>query len=148
MNEYSSRQYDTDEVSRIIRRALKLKRAHGISYQDLVDTAKEIGLDPQAVETAIEQEQQATKRESIRKVWRKRRKVGFYSHLWSYLIVNGALLLINNFTPGPWWFQWSVLGWGIGLAFHCKAIFLPQTKKFAKRKKSGHHRANFMMCSQ
>jgi hypothetical protein len=148
MNEFSSRQYDTDEVSRIIRRALKLKRAHGISYQDLVDTAKEIGLDPQTVEIAIEQEQQAIKKEKIRKARLKSRKVGFYSHLWSYLIVNGALLLINNFTPGPWWFQWSVLGWGIGLAFHFKAIFFPHVKKFEKRRKSRRHRANFMMCNQ
>ena len=81
MNEFSSRQYDTDAVNRIIRRALKLKRAHGISCQDLIDTAAEIGLDPQAVETAIEQEQQATKKEKIRKVWLKRRKMGFCSHL-------------------------------------------------------------------
>ena len=132
MNHFSSRHYDSDEVSRIIRRALKLKRAHGISYQDLVDTAKEIGLDPRTVETAIEQEQQATKKEKIRKVRLKRRKAGFYSHLWSYLMVNGALLLINNFTPGPWWFQWSVLGWGIGLAFHCKAVFFPHVKNLRK----------------
>ena len=62
MNEFTSRQYDTDEVSRIIRRALKLKRVHGISYQDFVDTAREIGLDPKTVETAIEQEQQAKKK--------------------------------------------------------------------------------------
>ena len=148
MNHFSSRHYDSDEVSRIIRRALNLKRVHGISYQDLVDTAKEIGLDPRAVETAIEQEQQATKKEKIRKARLKRRKAGFYSHLWSYLMVNVALLLINKFTPGPWWFQWSVLGWGIGLAFHCKATFFPQAKKFAKKRKSGHHSANFMMCSQ
>ena len=148
MDDFSSRHYDNDEVSRIIRRALKLKHTHGISYQDLVDTAKEIGLDTQTVETAIEQEQQATKKEKIRKVWLKRRKVGFYSHLWSYLIVNGALLLINNFTPGPWWFQWSVLGWGIGLAFHFKAIYFSPAKKFAKRRRFGLHRTNFMMCSQ
>ena len=148
MNEFSSRQYDTDAVSRIIRRALKLKQAHGISYQDLVDTAREIGLDPQTVETAIELEQKANRKEKIRTLRRKRRKMGFYSHLWSYLIVNGALLLINNFTSGPWWFQWSVLGWGIGLAFHFKAIFFSPAKQFSKRRKSGHHRANFMMCSQ
>ena len=148
MNEFSSRQYDTDSVSRIIRRALKLKQAHGISYQDLVDTAKEIGLDPHPVETAIELEQQATAKEKIRALRRKRRKVGFYSHLWSYLAVNIALLLINNFTPGPWWFQWSVLGWGIGLAFHFKAIYFPQAKRFAKKRRSGHQRTNFMMCSQ
>ena len=34
-----------------------------------------------------------------------------------------ALLLINHFTPGTWWFQWPLLGWGIGLAFHFKAVF-------------------------
>lgn len=148
MNDFSSRHYDNDEVNRIIRRALKLKHAHGINYQDLVDTAQEIGLDPQTVETALEQEQQATKKEKVRKAWLKRRKVGFYSHLWSYLIVNGTLLLINNFTSGPWWFQWSVLGWGIGLAFHFKAIFFPHIKKFQKRRKYRRHRANFMMCNQ
>ena len=136
MNHFSSRHYDSDEVNRIIRRALKLKRAHGISYQDLVDTAKEIGLDPQTVETAIEQEQQATKKEKIRKKWLKRRKVGFYSHLWNYLMVNGALLVINNITPGPWWFQWSVLGWGIGLAFHYKAVYYPGRRRFDRRLKA------------
>ena len=148
MNHFSSRHYDNDEVNRIIRRALKLKNEDTISHQDLIDTARDIGLDPQIVETAIEQEQREFKKEKIRKVRLKRRKVGFYSHLWSYLIVNGALLLINNFTPGPWWFQWSVLGWGIGLAFHFKAIFFPHSKKFEKRRKSRHHRGNLMMCNQ
>ena len=147
MNEFSSRYYDNDEVNRIIRRALKLKNEDTISHQDLIDTARDIGLDPQIVETAIEQEQEAIKKEKIRKVWLKRRKMGFYSHLWSYLIVNGALLLINNFTPGPWWFQWSVFGWGIGLAFHFKAIYFPHVSKFKTRRKSRHHRANFMMCN-
>jgi 2TM domain-containing protein len=131
MNEYRSksefalRHYDNDEVNRIIRRALKLENEDTISHQDLIDTARGIGLDPKIVEAAIEQEKAATKTEKIRKIRLKRRKVGFYSHLWSYLIVNGALLLINNFTPGPWWFQWSVLGWGIGLAFHFKAVYFP-----------------------
>lgn len=146
MNEFSTQQYSDDEVNRIIRRALKLKQSHGISYQDLADTAKEIGVDPQTLETAVEQEQQAAKKEKIRKVWLKRRKVGFYSHLWSYLIVNGALFFINKFTPGPWWFQWSVLGWGIGLAFHFKAIYFPHPKKFETRSKFRHYRKQFLMC--
>ena len=148
MSEFSSRHYDNDEVNRIIWRALKLKNEDTISHQDLIDTARDIGLDPKIVETAIEQEQRATKKEKNRKIWLKRRKAGFYSHLWSYLIVNGALLLINNFTPGPWWFQWSVLGWGIGLAFHFNAVLFPHFKTFEKSRKSKHHRAKFMMCNQ
>jgi hypothetical protein len=53
MNDFSSRHYDNDEVNRIIRRALKLKNEDTISHQDLIDTARDIGLDPQIVETAI-----------------------------------------------------------------------------------------------
>jgi len=46
MNEFSSRQYDNDEVNRIIRRALKLKQEDTISHRDLIDTAEEIGIEP------------------------------------------------------------------------------------------------------
>jgi hypothetical protein len=123
MNEFTSSQYSTEEVNRIIRRALKLKQEDMISHQDLIDTALEIGIDPKILETAILQEQREFKTEKIRAARLKRRKVGFYWHFWSYLIVNAALVLINNLTPGPWWFQWSVIGWGIGVAFHFKAIY-------------------------
>jgi hypothetical protein len=146
MNEYTSRQYNEDEVNRIIRRALKLDNEDTIRHEDLLESAKAIGLDPQIVEAAIEQEQREFIKERVRKARLKRCKVGFYSHLWSYLIVNSALLLINNFTPGPWWFQWSVLGWGIGLAFHFKAIFFPHGKRFEMQTKSKHNSAGFMMC--
>ena len=85
MNEFAARHYDDDEVNRIIRQALKLRRAHGISYQDLIDTAMEIGLDLQTVETAIDQEQRATRKERIQKTWLRRRREGFCSHFWRYL---------------------------------------------------------------
>ena len=141
----SSRKYSEDDVNRIIRLALKLDNEDTISHEDLIETARAIGLDPQIVEAAIEQEQREFKKEKIRKVRLKRRKVGFYSHLWSYLIVNAALLLINHSTPGPWWFQWSVLGWGIGLAFHFKAVYFPGGKRIRKQRKAKQSRAGFIM---
>ena len=133
MNEFTSRQYSTDEVNRIIRRALKLEQRDAISHQDLIDTARDIGIDPAALEAAIMQEQREFKREKIRKARLKCRKAGFYWHLCSYIMVNAALLLINNFTPDPWWFRWSVVGWGIGVAFHCKAVFFSRSKIVKKR---------------
>jgi len=146
MNDLSTRRYSSDEVNRIMRRALKLENEDMISYMDLVDTAREIGLDPQVIEAAIEQEQREFQNNKMRMARLKRRKVGFYSHLWSYLIVNSALLLINNFTPGPWWFQWSLLGWGIGLAFHFKAAFYPANNRLRRARKTKHGRARFMTC--
>jgi len=46
-------------------------------------------------------------------------KIGFYIHLAVYVGVN-LLLLIINFTTSPrhLWFQWPLMGWGIGLLFH------------------------------
>ena len=131
MNEFSSKQYSKDEVDRIIRRALKLKKEDSISHQELMDTAREFGIDPQTLEAAIEEDKEELEKERARKTRLLRRKARFYRHLWSYLIVIGALLLINILTPGPWWFQWPALGWGIGLAFNFKAAFFPLQKELA-----------------
>ena len=54
MNLFKSRQYTSDEVDRIIRRALRLKRDEVISRDDLVETAKELGVDSHTLETAID----------------------------------------------------------------------------------------------
>ena len=145
MNEFTSRQYSNDEVNRIIRCALNLEQEETISHQDLIDTAREIGIEPKILETAILQEQREFKKRKISMARLKRRKVGFYSHLWSYLIVNATLLLINNFTPGPWWVQWSVLGWGIGLAFHFKAVYFTSAKRMEKLRRLSRSSAGFLL---
>ena len=131
MNEFSSKQYSRDDVDRIIRRALKLKKEDSIGHQELIDTAREFGIDPQTLEAAIEEDREEFEKESARKTRLLRRKARFDSHLWSYLIVIGALLLINTLTAGPWWFQWPALGWGIGLAFNFKAAYFPVQKGLA-----------------
>jgi hypothetical protein len=44
---------------------------------------------------------------------------GFYIHLFAYIAVNIVLLAINLLTtPAVLWFQWPLLGWGIGVAVH------------------------------
>ena len=128
MDDFSSQQYSKDEVDRIIRRALKLKKDNTISHQELIDTARELGIDSQTLETAIKADKELFEKERVYKKRLLRRKARFHRHLWSYIIVIGALLLINAITPGPWWFQWPALGWGIGLAFNFKAAYFPVTK--------------------
>ena len=128
MNEFSSKQFSKDEVDRIIRRALKLKKEDSITHQELVDTAGEFGIDPETLEAAVEADKQEFEKERARKIKLMRSKARFHRHLWSYLIVIGALLIINFMTPGPWWFQWPALGWGIGLAFNFKAAYFSVQK--------------------
>ena len=55
----SSRKYSEDDVNRIIRLALKLDNEDTISHEDLIETARAIGLDPQIVEAAIEQDRKS-----------------------------------------------------------------------------------------
>ena len=134
MSTLASRKYTSDEISRIIRRALKLKNDDTMSHQDLLDLAKELGLDSQTVETAVEEEQKEFEMERDQKSRLDRRKAGFKRHLWSYIIVIGALMLINIFTRGSWWFQWPALGWGIGLAFNFRSAYFPTEGELQKNK--------------
>ena len=148
MNQKEYRQYDSDEVTRIIRRALKIKNEDRTSHRDLMETAEQIGPDPRIVEMAIKEEQREFKKERIFKAALRRRKPGFQWHLWSYLAVNAALLLTNRLTPGPWWFHWSVLGWGIGLGFHFKAVYFPGRRRFDRRMKSRPVRTGCSVCAK
>jgi hypothetical protein len=53
------------------------------------------------------------------------RKLGFYIHLTTYLVVNTGFVLFNMLmAPTKIWAIWPVLGWGIGLLFHGLAVFL------------------------
>ena len=46
-------------------------------------------------------------------------KIGFYHHLYSYIVVNVILAVINIlFSPDHLWFIWVSFFWGIGLVTH------------------------------
>ena len=127
MNKNATRQYSSDDVNRIIRRALKIDHSDSIGHRELLDTARELGIDPKRIETAIEQESRSIQQQKARDQYLSRKRSKFQSQLWSYIIVNTALILINALTPGPWWFQWPLLGWGIGLALSFRKAYFPTT---------------------
>ena len=52
-------------------------------------------------------------------------KIGFYHHLYSYIVVNVILAIINIlFSPDHWWFMWVSFFWGIGLVSHFIKTFI------------------------
>ena len=52
-------------------------------------------------------------------------KLGFFSHLAVYIVVNAILLFINlTQSRGEYWFFWPLLGWGIGVFFHGMGTFV------------------------
>lgn len=53
------------------------------------------------------------------------KKMGFYRHLLTYIVVI-ALLVVINLTTSPkyLWFIWPMAGWGIGIFSHYIRVFL------------------------
>lgn len=52
-------------------------------------------------------------------------KIGFYVHAAVYVSVNILLTIINLTTsPQYLWFQWPLVGWGVGLFFHGLGVFV------------------------
>ena len=52
-------------------------------------------------------------------------KVGFYIHLSVYIAVNILLIIINlSSSTKDLWFQWPLIGWGIGVLFHGLGVFV------------------------
>lgn len=50
---------------------------------------------------------------------------GFYGHLFSYIGVNIALIVINLVTsPYSIWFYWVTVFWGIGVFWHAMGVFV------------------------
>jgi transcriptional regulator with XRE-family HTH domain len=49
---------------------------------------------------------------------------GFYSHLVQFVLILGALALLNLVTsPGVWWVGWVALFWGLGVTLHGLQVF-------------------------
>ena len=64
-------------------------------------------------------------------------KIGFYRHLYSFIVVNVILLVINIlFSRGEWWFYWVTFFWGIGLVSHYIKTFIIFDKFDEKHRES------------
>ena len=50
---------------------------------------------------------------------------GFFIHATVFGGVNLLLFLIDMVTPGPTWFFWPLMGWGVGLAAHGVVTYQP-----------------------
>jgi hypothetical protein len=82
---------------------------------------------PEPVDSAASDAGRPSAARDWAKVAEARRRVaalkGFYVHLTAFILVLAALFAINAATGGPWWVQWVLVGWGIGVAAHALAVF-------------------------
>lgn len=69
--------------------------------------------------------QEALERATIR----AEAKIGFLKSLGVYVIVNVALVIINLIiSPEHYWFYWTTIFWGIGLALYGRKVFFKTSR--------------------
>jgi hypothetical protein len=132
MTEYNTRKFNNEQASNIIRKALSIKKIDTINYQELLEIGQELGIDPSQIQDAIHSQDSKDNEQQLRDKWMSRQRDEFREHLWAFIIINTALVLINLLTYGGWWFQWPLLGWGIGLAFHYRETYYPGEERIEK----------------
>ncbi len=127
------RRFPRDEVGEIIDLAARLDDLvddptdRGLTMEQLVHVADEVGISRQAVERAVAEE--GKRRSSDERIARKRvrRRMRFVRHAMVYALVVSALLLIDVLNGGGWWFFYVAAVWG--------AILAIQAMRFLTRRK-------------
>jgi len=127
------KQYSRDEVEEILRRALETQPLEMLSHRDLVDSAVEAGIDAADVEAAarqIEEEREVLLEEDRIVSWRKKR---FLQSIYTYVVVNAGLFMIDIMSGPGWWVQWVLAGWGIALALGARRALMPDRERLRAR---------------
>lgn len=126
------RHYSEEEAEEILRLAAR-KESGGIPRDRLVQMAAELGMSPEQVASA-EQEFLAKRDEEVeRKKFESHVLRDLWSHVATYVAVNGGLVLMDVVPDGRVdWAYWPLLGWGIGLACHIASVFWSSTDDEAK----------------
>jgi len=130
----TERSYTPDEVTAIVSSALRRHREREtISHDELREIGAELGIPPQDLAEAVGHLGTERDMEQARTVWVRRQRIDLRQHVVAFVIVNTFLYLVNMFTdPHHLWFYWSVLGWGVGLAFHVHSALFPDPRQVEK----------------
>ncbi|MEN8234328.1 MAG: 2TM domain-containing protein [Actinomycetota bacterium] len=125
--------FPRDEVGEIIDVAARLdelsegRTDHGLTYEQLVRVAGEVGISRDAVKRAVAEERRRRSADEHEARKRVRRRMRFVRHAMVYALVVSALLLVDVLNGGGWWFYYIAALWGAVLAI--------QGMRFLTRKK-------------
>jgi len=130
------KKYSREEVDAILARALRAKD-DGMTHEELVAAAKEVGVSEEAIANAAEEIEREGMLSRETQAARKRQIRAFFSHFWAYAVVIGALAIMNIYFIGgpPYWFQWPLLGWGIGIAMHLRRVLSPDMERLRDKER-------------
>lgn len=120
--------YTNEQVASILSDAIDRRDAGEgrISHEELLETAREIGVTTAKMESAIAD---ALRLRAERAAVQEKRRGGQRTlsiHAAIYAVVNGCLFVIDWTLTGGVWFYWVLLASSLGLAVHAARVFLPK----------------------
>lgn len=156
VTEKPQKTFTREEVEEILRRASEHAKAatdDGIRHEELLEAAREVGLDPSAIEAAAAEltAQRETKREhdEAKAELTEERRRGWVQGFVSYLLV-GAFLTGLNLTVAPGlWLIYVLASWGLFVAMRGARLLFPvdegkiekRVEKKRKRRQAEERRA-------
>lgn len=136
----ATKTYSREEADEILRRALAQQAgtradgaAEGISHEDLLAAAKEVGISSSAIEAAAEELGESRIVEQRAELIRRRKRRAFFRHLVLFLVVNAGMFLFDWFDGGPWFFQYPLIVWSVILASIGMAQLTPEHDALVRR---------------
>jgi hypothetical protein len=138
----AKRTYSQEEVDAILERAIAQQQAEsaGLSHEDLVSAAGEVGISKAAIDAAAREVASGTPAPSsdaqVVRAWKKRAWRGFIKHFTTFVLVNTMLAFVNIATSTAFlWFPIVILGWGIGVAMQLLGIVLADEERIVERER-------------
>lgn len=132
----AQRSYTREEMEEILRRAAQ--RTHEaedhVRHEDLVAAAREVGIDPDAIERVAAELGDERKHDEAVQRYVKKQRDRFWRGLSAYVITMAALGALNVLvTPSVPWALWVAFGWGLAVAFQARRAFLPPSDEQVER---------------
>lgn len=128
------RAYSRAEAEEIFRRAAARAQSddderHAIHHEELVQAAREVGLDPSAIDDvakAVEAERgelvKAREHDEIVAAHLSRRRRGFARHAVVFGVIASFLAALDSMLVPGWWVQYPLMVWGVFLSLHASTL--------------------------
>lgn len=125
------RRYSSDQVGRILRRAVDLDREQqtGLGRGTLIDIAREVGVAPEAIDAAVRE----LDRPPPPSLPARPLPHGLRRHFAFWAVFSVFFFLVDMFSGGGFWFYWPMLGWGLGLALHAVGVLTAAPSRKRRR---------------
>jgi 2TM domain len=125
--------YTRQEVDEILRRALSEKSVDGISHDDLLAAAREVGIPSSAIEAAAAELGDNQRIAERAQLIRRRKRAAFLRHLLLFIVVNAGIFYVDQSDGGALWFQYPLIIWGVILVSLGITQLAPDQQRLERR---------------